>query len=32
MILDRSSKSGIGFGAEVKGEKDQGSIGETLGE
>jgi ATP-dependent Clp protease ATP-binding subunit ClpX len=30
VILDRSSKSGIGFGAEVKGEKDQGSIGETL--
>ena len=28
VILDRSSKSGIGFGAEVKGEKDQGSIGE----
>ncbi len=32
VILDRSSKSGIGFGAEVKGEKDQGSIGETLRE
>ena len=30
VILDRSSKSGIGFGAEVKGEEDQGSIGETL--
>jgi ATP-dependent Clp protease ATP-binding subunit ClpX len=30
VILDRSSKSGIGFGAEVKGENDQGSIGETL--
>ena len=30
VILDRSSKSGIGFGAEVKGEKDHGSIGETL--
>jgi len=30
VILDRSSKSGIGFGAEVKGEKDLGSIGETL--
>ena len=30
VIIDRSDKSGIGFGAEVKGEEDRGSIGETL--
>jgi len=30
VIVDRSSKSGIGFGAEVRGEKDQDSIGDTL--
>ena len=30
VIIDRSDKSGIGFGAEVKGEKDKDSIGETL--
>ena len=28
--MDRSDKSGIGFGAEVKGETDRKSIGETL--
>ena len=30
IILNRSSKSGIGFVAEVKGEKDQASVGELL--
>ncbi len=30
VIRDRSDKSGIGFGAEVKGEEDKKSIGETL--
>ncbi|MFM7121235.1 MAG: ATP-dependent Clp protease ATP-binding subunit ClpX [Gammaproteobacteria bacterium] len=30
VIRDRSEKSGIGFGAEVKGEDDRKSIGETL--
>ena len=30
VIIDRSDKSGIGFGAEVKGEEDKDSIGETL--
>ncbi len=30
MITDRSEKSGIGFGAQVKGEEDRKSIGETL--
>ncbi|NCF34290.1 MAG: ATP-dependent Clp protease ATP-binding subunit ClpX [Proteobacteria bacterium] len=30
VILDRSDKSGIGFGAEVKSESDRGSIGDTL--
>ncbi len=30
VIIDRSDKSGIGFGAEVKGEQDRESIGETL--
>ncbi|MGA1370605.1 MAG: ATP-dependent Clp protease ATP-binding subunit ClpX [Pseudomonadales bacterium] len=30
VIRDRSEKSGIGFGAEVKGEEDRMSIGETL--
>jgi len=30
LILNRSSKSGIGFVAEVKGEKDQASVGELL--
>jgi len=30
VIIDRSDKSGIGFGAEVKGETDRGTIGETL--
>ena len=30
VIIDRSDKSGIGFGAEVKGEQDKESIGETL--
>ena len=30
VILDRSDKSGIGFGAEVKSEADRGTIGETL--
>jgi len=30
VIRDRSEKSGIGFGAEVKGEEDRKSIGETL--
>ena len=30
VIMDRSDKSGIGFGAEVKGETDRKSIGETL--
>ncbi len=30
VILDRSDKSGIGFGAEVKGEAERKSIGETL--
>jgi ATP-dependent Clp protease ATP-binding subunit ClpX len=30
VIVDRSDKSGIGFGAQVKGEEDRQSIGETL--
>jgi ATP-dependent Clp protease ATP-binding subunit ClpX len=30
VITDRSEKSGIGFGALVKGEEDRKSIGETL--
>jgi ATP-dependent Clp protease ATP-binding subunit ClpX len=30
VIVDRSDKSGIGFGAVVKGEEDRKSIGETL--
>ena len=30
VIIDRSDKSGIGFGAEVKGEEDRKNIGETL--
>ena len=30
VILDRSDKSGIGFGAEVKSDADRGTIGETL--
>jgi len=30
VIIDRSDKSGIGFGAEVKSEQDKESIGETL--
>ena len=30
VITDRSDKSGIGFGAQVKGEEDRKSIGETL--
>ncbi len=30
VIIDRSDKSGIGFGAEVKGESDRTNIGETL--
>ncbi|MAD07540.1 MAG: ATP-dependent Clp protease ATP-binding subunit ClpX [Gammaproteobacteria bacterium] len=30
VILDRSDKSGIGFGADVKSEADRGTIGETL--
>jgi ATP-dependent Clp protease ATP-binding subunit ClpX len=30
VIIDRSDKSGIGFSAEVKGEEDKQSIGETL--
>jgi ATP-dependent Clp protease ATP-binding subunit ClpX len=30
VIMDRSDKSGIGFGAEVKGESDRATIGETL--
>ncbi len=30
VIMDRSEKSGIGFGAVVKGESDKKSIGETL--
>ena len=30
VINDRSEKSGIGFGAEVKGEEDRKIIGETL--
>jgi len=30
VIRDRSEKSGIGFGAQVKGEEDRKSIGETL--
>ena len=30
MIIDRSDKSGIGFGAIVKGEADKQSIGQTL--
>jgi len=30
VIRDRSEKSGIGFGAQVKGEEDKKSIGETL--
>ena len=30
VILGRSDKSGIGFGAEVKSEADRGTIGETL--
>jgi ATP-dependent Clp protease ATP-binding subunit ClpX len=32
VIMDRSDKSGIGFGAVVKGESDRKSIGETLRE
>jgi ATP-dependent Clp protease ATP-binding subunit ClpX len=28
--MDRSDKSGIGFGAEVKGDSDRATIGETL--
>ena len=32
VIIDRSDKSGIGFGAEVKGDEDRKSIGETLRE
>jgi len=30
VISDRSDKSGIGFGAQVKGESDRDAIGETL--
>ncbi len=30
VIIDRSDKSGIGFGAEVKGDEDRKSIGEIL--
>ena len=30
VIVDRSDKSGIGFGAQVKGEDERSSIGETL--
>ncbi|MDP6377238.1 MAG: ATP-dependent Clp protease ATP-binding subunit ClpX [Pseudomonadales bacterium] len=30
VILDRSDRSGIGFGAEVKAEQELGNIGETL--
>ncbi len=30
VIIDRSDKSGIGFGAEVKGESDRTNIGVTL--
>ena len=30
VIIDRSDKSGIGFGAEVKGDEDTKSIGEIL--
>ena len=30
MIIERSDKSGIGFGATVKSEDDHSSIGETL--
>jgi ATP-dependent Clp protease ATP-binding subunit ClpX len=30
VISDRSDKSGIGFGAQVKGEADRDTIGETL--
>ena len=30
VIVDRSDRSGIGFNAEVKGEEDRKSIGETL--
>ena len=30
VITDRSDRSGIGFGAQVKGESDKDSIGETL--
>jgi len=30
VIIDRSDRSGIGFGAVVKGEEDKKSIGETL--
>ena len=30
VISDRSDKSGIGFGAQVKGESDRDTIGETL--
>ena len=30
VISDRSDKSGIGFGAEVKGDSDRSSVGETL--
>jgi ATP-dependent Clp protease ATP-binding subunit ClpX len=30
VIIDRSDKSGIGFGADVKGDADRKSIGETL--
>jgi ATP-dependent Clp protease ATP-binding subunit ClpX len=30
VIVDRSDKSGIGFGAQVKGEDERSSIGDTL--
>ncbi|MDA1076543.1 MAG: ATP-dependent Clp protease ATP-binding subunit ClpX [Proteobacteria bacterium] len=30
VIIERSDKSGIGFGAVVKGDKDRANIGETL--
>ena len=30
VISDRSDKSGIGFGAQVKGDSDRSSVGETL--
>jgi len=32
VIIDRSDKSGIGFGAQVKGEDERSSIGDTLRE